>query len=348
MSLIIKQIVVGLLSSFLLAIFLLGTTFILFPIEEWNVLWQGRLFDIPYIVLLLSIIGVFGIATGTIYGIQIRGKLHYLEERLEEIMKGQRLTTEPMEKNKDLFLIQQKLLQVENKLIQQTQLSQRLVSERTEEREKSLQEVVLQERSRLARELHDSVSQQLFAASMMMSAINEGNPPEDPVVKKQLGLVEKMIDQSQLEMRALLLHLRPIALKEKSLHEGMEELLMELRQKVPMTIDWKLEPLQLEKGVEDHLFRILQEAVSNALRHSKADHLNVLLIERDGMVIMRISDDGIGFNVEEGKSNGSYGLQNMHERAEEIGGTLKVVSVEGEGSRLEIKVPYRRGGEEND
>jgi len=90
--------------------------------------------------------------------------------------------------------------------------------------------------------------------------------------------------------------------------------------------------------VEDHLFRILQESVSNTLRHSKAEQLEVLLIKRDDKVILRIVDDGLGFNVEETKA-GSYGLQNMHERAGEIGGTMKIVSVENKGTRLEVKVP---------
>src|SRR5699024_7093979 len=120
-----------------------------------------------------------------------------------------------------------------------------------------------------------------FAASMMMSAINEANQPENGTMKQQLFMIEKMINQSQLEMRALLLHLRPAALKGKSLFEGIEELLIELTQKVPMEIDWKVENLNVDKGIEDHLFRILQESVSNTLRHAKARTLHVMLIERD-------------------------------------------------------------------
>ncbi|MCG2963560.1 sensor histidine kinase, partial [Escherichia coli] len=83
---------------------------------------------------------------------------------------------------------------------------------------------------------------------------------------KQLKMVEEMINQSQLEMRALLLHLRPAALKGKSLQEGITELLLELAQKVPMELKWNVEEFLLDKGVEDHLFRIAQESVSNALR----------------------------------------------------------------------------------
>src|SRR5690606_36376116 len=163
---------------------------------------------------------------------------------------------------------------------------------RAVEREQSLQEVVLQERNRLARDLHDAVSQQLFAASMMMSAINEGNAPQDAKLKKQLQMVERMIHQSQMEMRALLLHLRPVALKGKSLQEGVEELLMELTEKVSMKVEWKVESFTLDKGIEDQLYRILQEAVSNTLRHSNAEFLQVLLILRHDNIILRIVDDG--------------------------------------------------------
>ena len=137
-------------------------------------------------------------------------------------------------------------------------------------------------------------------------------------------MVEEMIHQSQLEMRALLLTFTSCALKNKTLQEGIEELLIELSQKVTMDIKWKAEAFPLDKGIEDHLFRILQESVSNTFRHSKANKLEVLLIKRDDLVILRIVDDGIGFDVNEMKA-GSYGMQNMHERAVEVGGTLKVL-----------------------
>ena len=91
---------------------------------------------------------------------------------------------------------------------------------------------------------------------------------------KQLKMVEEIIHQSQLEMRALLLHLRPVALKGKTLQEGMQELLVELSQKVPMDIKWKIEPIPLDKGVEDHLisnsarisFKYITPLESNVIR----------------------------------------------------------------------------------
>lgn len=343
MNLFRKQLLLGIFSVLVLTIIILGATFTAFPVNHWRDLFTVEIYyEIPYFLFIIIFVLIAGLIVGISYSMYMKSKIKLIRARLEELKKDQPIAIDELNNFQELKEIKEAIVQLEHKFLEQASLSQRLATERAEEREKSLQEVVVQERNRLARELHDSVSQQLFAASMMMSAINENTSIQDTNLQKQLKMVEKMIDQSQLEMRALLLHLRPVALKEKTLEEGMEKLLFELQQKVPMEVSWKIEKIQLEKGVEDHLFRILQEAVSNALRHSKANHLNVLLIKRDDNVIMRVVDDGIGFDVDKEKSSSSYGLKNMHERALEIGGTLKVVSIKNEGTRLEVKIPLRK------
>ncbi|WP_051189170.1 sensor histidine kinase [Halalkalibacillus halophilus] len=203
-------------------------------------------------------------------------------------------------------------------------------------------QILEKERSRLARELHDSVSQQLFGASMLLSSITEQNAAGNEALDQQLNKVEEMIQQAQLEMRALLLQLRPIALRDKSLKDGVESFLSDLRQRVPINLKWKLENVSMDKDIEDQLFRILQECVSNSLRHAKAGAINILLIERDEYVILRMVDDGIGFDIEEAEK--SYGLINIKERAYEIGGQARVVSLEEYGTKIEIKVPARGVG----
>ncbi|MGJ9383050.1 sensor histidine kinase [Salipaludibacillus sp. CF4.18] len=349
MNLFIRQTLLAFLGFSIVALILLFVTFTAFPITEWSLLWQVKVFDLPYLYFILAIIGASSLIVGMSQSAFWRKKLGAIRQNLDDLIKGQKLGSASEETVQELTTVQEQIFRLESKLLKQTEAAQKLATERTDEREKSLQEVVIQERNRLARELHDSVSQQLFAASMMMATINETNPPEDPVMKKQLAMIEKMIDQSQLEMRALLLHLRPAALKGKSLTEGINELLIELKEKVPMEMETKIESLDLDRGVEDHLFRILQESISNTLRHSKASHLQVMLIERDDNVIMRIADDGVGFDVQEVQNHGSYGMQSMSERALEIGGTLKVVSVREEGTRLEVKVPaIRKEGETDD
>ncbi|WP_042472185.1 sensor histidine kinase [Bacillus ndiopicus] len=217
---------------------------------------------------------------------------------------------------------------------------QRLSNEKAETNDKIVQERLIEERQRLARELHDSVSQQLFAASMLLSALTEQE--ENPQSKKQLGQVEKIVQQTQLEMRALLLHLRPVALRNKTLAEGLNDLIQELQQKVYFHIEYKLEEIELTKAQEDHLFRIAQEALSNTLRHAKATVVELLLVARDDFAILRIQDNGIGFDNQSDKST-SYGLNNIAERAVEIGCLYKIVSVPNEGTIVEVKVPRKKG-----
>ncbi|WP_102261393.1 sensor histidine kinase [Mesobacillus jeotgali] len=343
-----RQILWGLALGIILFIAVTLSFVLVFPVAKLSDLWNRELMDIPFIIFTFSISVVLGVAFGMASGTYWRKQFGTVDNWLFQLEEGQEPEIEQNQAYAEISSISKRVSKLHKQISEKAMLSQRLATEKAEEQESRIQEIISQERNRLARELHDSVSQQLFAASMLMSAINETKGPSEEREAKQLKMVEEMIHQSQLEMRALLLHLRPVALKGKCLQEGIEELLIELRQKVTMNIKWKVEPFPLDKGVEDHLFRILQESVSNTLRHAKAEELEVLLIKRDDKVILRVVDDGLGFNVEETKA-GSYGLQNMHERAGEIGGTLKIVSVENKGTRLEVKVPILVvAGEKND
>ncbi|WP_338471762.1 sensor histidine kinase [Niallia sp. XMNu-256] len=344
MNTVSRQIILATSVAVIVFVFVLSATFFVFPLFHFSDLWEKNVLDIPFIILVPSASIVIGILFGLVSGYFWKRELQLIDESLHQLEEGR-----PLElANSPLLEVQTisiRMNKIQKQMIEQAKLSQRLATEAAEDQEKQMQEIIFQERNRLARELHDSVSQQLFAASMMMSAINETKADTNNELEgRQLKLVEEMIHQSQLEMRALLLHLRPVALKGKSLQEGIEELLIELRQKVSMEIKWKVENFSIEKGIEDHLFRILQESVSNTLRHSKANGLEVLMIKRDGFIILRVTDDGVGFDVDEQKA-GSYGLQNMYERAVEIGGNLKMVSLKGKGTRLEVKIPIVNEGE---
>ncbi|WLV25305.1 sensor histidine kinase [Aciduricibacillus chroicocephali] len=337
MKQIFRQFLASILYSALIMIGAAVILFFFFPLEDWTLLYKKVLYDVPFIIWFLSIAVMIGGIAGLIIGIRDRTKIHKVEKGLDDLIREQKVSTS-FDKVKELEAIQYRLHQLQEIFRLHAEQSQKLATKRSESREQSLQEVVIQERNRLARELHDSVSQQLFAASMMMSAFNEMNHLENETGRKQLQMIENMIQQSQMEMRALLLHLRPVPLKGKSLQEGTRELLTELKQKIVLEIDWKIEDFPIEKGIEDQLFRILQESVSNTLRHAEATQLHVLLIQRDEWIILRVTDDGKGFDVNEAKTT-SYGLSNMNERAFEAGGTFKVVSLPGDGTILEVKVP---------
>lgn len=336
---------IGIAAAVCLLVF--GLYYWTFPPTDWSVLLEKKIYDIPFLLFVPVMSLMIGILSGIGSGLFYKSELSQLESTLRNVSVGDPISEGKIIKIKDFQDSLSKIKTIQTNMLNQAKRSQTLATEKAEEQEKRIQEMVMQERNRLARELHDSVSQQLFAASMLMSAINESGTFSDLPEQKQLQLIEDMIQQSQLEMRALLLHLRPVQLKNKSLKEGVDELLRELRQKVPFEVNWKVDDLTLEKGIEDHLFRILQESVSNTLRHAKAHMMEVYIIKYEHGVLMRIIDDGVGFAPDETKT-GSYGLQNMRERAIEIGGTMKIVSVPNQGTRIEVRVPLMDVGEQND
>lgn len=347
MSILTRQILTALGVAFVLSLALPALVFFIFPLSDWSLLWEKVVMGLPFVIFLPSLVMTVGLIYGVVSGMFWKRQLERVDEGLYLLEQGRLPSQQETFPVQEMAKMAERMQLIHKQINEQTKLSQKMANEKAIDQEKQIQEIVSQERNRLARELHDSVSQQLFAASMFMSAITESQSDMEKTEMKQFKVVEEMIHQSQLEMRALLLHLRPVALKGKSLHEGMKELLLELAQKVTMDINWKMEPVTLDKGIEDHLFRILQESISNTLRHAKANSLEVLLIVRDGMIILRITDDGIGFNVEESKT-GSYGLQNMHERAVELGGTMQLVSVPNKGTKLEVKIPLLNAGGDHD
>jgi NarL family two-component system sensor histidine kinase LiaS len=165
---------------------------------------------------------------------------------------------------------------------------------------------------------------------------------------EQIELVEEMAAAAQAEMRALLLHLRPATLQNKSLKEAIEDLLQELIRKNNLDIAAEIEDVKgLPSGIEDHLFRILQESLSNALRHAKASRIAVKLFALQGQVRMRVADDGIGFDPDSEKLT-SYGLRSMQERVAEVGGSLEIYSAQGKGTQVEVWIPLMNQPEDKE
>ncbi|WP_237163115.1 sensor histidine kinase [Paenibacillus sp. BIHB 4019] len=203
---------------------------------------------------------------------------------------------------------------------------------------------VIEERQRLARELHDAVSQQLFAISMTATAVSRTIERDWERARRQVQLIEEMASVAQSEMRALLLHLRPVHLDGKNLAQALTLLVGELKEKVPMTIDLSLDDsITMKPAAEDHLFRIAQEALSNTLRHAKADTMDIKLYREDGAVCMLLQDSGVGFDLEQKKKT-SYGLLTMEERVNELRGKLYMSSRPGEGTLIHITVPLDING----
>ncbi|MEG0497343.1 MAG: sensor histidine kinase [Carnobacterium sp.] len=320
--------------------------------NEWLVtIFKTQFLHVPYLLYLLGVASIIGLLTSILlYELQQR-KWGYLEEILRSLASGNYsvkhidgLFENEIEEfdyfddiKSSLSIIRSKLLDL-SKEVQKQSNYPTLVDGETKE------EILEIERRRIARELHDSVSQQLFAAMMLLSAINEQLEDTDDVMEKQLKMVESIINESQSEMRALLLHLRPINLEGKTLKKGIEQLLTELKTKIQIKLTWEIDEVTLETGMEDHLFRIIQELLSNTLRHSKAKELEVYLKKYHDSLSLRVIDDGIGFDPDEQKA-GNYGLVNINERVSNMGGTFKVISFINKGTSIEIKIPLIKGSE---
>lgn len=328
------------------------TIFILLSLSEnqWiTALYQANFVGISLIVYLILFSFILSVVTLSYLRAFEKKKLRKVEEGLRMMSQGHYSASifldmysldTPLQINEE---IDKQFLNLHEKLMFMADQALKNVQESIGNNNETKEEILEKERHRIARELHDSVSQQLFAASMMLSAVNQqiDHCPE-PIIK-QLQLIEQTINASQTEMRALLLHLRPIQLDGKSLKQGIEQLLKELSTKIDIKIHYTIESIAMPQTMEDHFFRIIQELLSNVLRHAKAHELEVYLNENSDTIQLSVIDDGVGFDVKD-KKTGSYGLHNIRERIEGMGGNVRVISLKDVGTRIEINVPILSGG----
>lgn len=201
------------------------------------------------------------------------------------------------------------------------------------------QEIVKQERKRIARDLHDTVSQDLFAASMVLSGIAQNVSQLDvDQVGSQLLAVEEMLQHAQNDLRILLLHLRPVELENETLSEGFRMILKELTDKSDIEVVYHESILTLPKKIEDNIFRIGQEFISNTLKHSQASRLEVYLNQTENELQLKMIDNGIGFDMDS-VYDLSYGLKNIEDRVEDLAGNLQLLSQPGKGVAMDIRLP---------
>ena len=320
-------------------------------IDEWYiVLFTSDFLYIPFILYELAVSAALaGFVTILVFSIS-RKKWKKIVSILESLAAGDYSFDEKTDKFYSEILnesiekknIKNSIILIRQRLIDLSADIQALSNQPQLVGPESKEEILEKERHRLARELHDSVSQQLFAAMMMLSALSQQLDGSESSTQDQLQKIERVINEAQSEMRALLFHLRPVKLEGKNLKEGLVQLLKELSTKVQLKIKWSIEDVTLPVGMENHLFRIVQELLSNVLRHSKAKEVEVYLVTISGSVSLRVIDDGIGFDTNNEKL-GNYGLLNIRERVAGMGGSCKIISFETKGTSVEIKIPLVKG-----
>jgi len=192
------------------------------------------------------------------------------------------------------------------------------------------------ERARIARELHDSISQDLFSLRLLAGGLRRALPAGSPLYPR-VEAMESTVSGTLHEMQALLLELRPVALRETGLLAALDELCRAYRDRLGIAVEADLEPVELDPAAEPAVLRVVQEALANAVKHARPSR--VVLRARDaggGRVVLSVSDDGAGFDPARAAERHGMGLDLMRERVTELGGELEVESTPGEGTTVRI------------
>lgn len=201
------------------------------------------------------------------------------------------------------------------------------------------QKIVQRERKRIARDLHDTVSQELFASSMILSGVSMSiEDLEKDELQSQILTVESMLQNAQKDLRILLLHLRPTELANRTLTEGFHMIFKELTDKSDIEVVYRENISKIPKSMEDNLFRIAQEFISNTLKHAKASRLEVYLNQSSNEVQLKMVDDGVGFDMDDVREL-SYGLKNIEDRVDDLAGSVNLLSQKGKGVSMDIRLP---------
>ena len=193
---------------------------------------------------------------------------------------------------------------------------------------------VLEERQRLARDLHDSVSQALFGVVMATHSALTNWEKRPALARERVEAGNQIAKAAQAEMRALIFELRPDQLETDGLVKALELQTNALQQRRQFQLDVALgEEPQLPLPVKEAFYRIAQEAINNALKHAKPTHITMNLTADDGTVALRVTDNGKGFDPE-GIYPGHLGLRSMRERAERVGADLTIESALETGTQV--------------
>ncbi len=198
---------------------------------------------------------------------------------------------------------------------------------------------IVEERERLARELHDSVTQSLYSLTLFAEAGRELARTNDLTgVSHQLNRIGETSQQALKELRLLIHHLRPPALQDAGLVGALRQRLEAVEERSGVEAHFSAEDWpSLPTEIDEELYWIAQEALNNALKHASADTVRVYLRQEESQLEMEVTDDGRGFAADEA-SAGGMGLANMRQRAEGLGAGLTVDSQPGRGTRILVRL----------
>jgi len=206
-----------------------------------------------------------------------------------------------------------------------------------------LQEVREEERKSIAREIHDELGQQVTVMKMEVTWLITLLPPGNlPLLQKLEGLLE-LLNETVTSIRRISSELRPSLLDDLGLRSAMEWHIKEFerRSSIHSSISFSEDELLLPDSVKIAFFRILQESLTNVARHSQASHVSVELTHDNNVLVMHISDDGVGMNLSRLKEIRTWGILGMQERVDLMGGTFAIESSPGRGTHIRVTMPWK-------
>ncbi len=226
--------------------------------------------------------------------------------------------------------------------IDKAQLLEEL-SER-EERIRKLGEHMLnveeEERRRISRELHDEVGQSLLVVRLSLEMV-ENSMEEGSEAREQVGDARKVVEDVIVDMRRLISALSPSTLQMLGLPAGIRQFVKNLGRTFQGRVRMRMSNVEdLPEGSKIMMYRLVQECMTNAVKHSSAQNVSLQLSRRNGTVRMKMQDDGVGFDLAEAKrKRESFGLAGMRERVALLGGEIEIQSAPGKGAKVSIAIP---------
>lgn len=210
--------------------------------------------------------------------------------------------------------------------------------------EQSVQAAALAERSRLARDLHDSVSQALFGIVLGAKTLSQAAEQHDPT-REASRYILNLSEIALTEMRALIFELHPESLRTEGLTVALQKQLGTLCHQHKIQLNLQFDPTepQIQLRAKEALYRISLEAVQNTIKHARASRIDLSLRTQLGLVQLEIQDDGCGFDPQR-QYSGHLGLVSMRERAAEVGAQLEVNSAASQGVRIRVVIPVWHSG----
>jgi signal transduction histidine kinase len=294
------------------------------PVRAWGELGQlgetGRLLSGQF-ALLIAIVPV-GVLFGLLASRRLVRRVRRLERAAVAVADGDYAVTLPISGRDEVGRLEANF----------TIMTRQLGSALAAERQRATGGARTAERARIAREVHDTISQHLFGLRMIAAGMRRADPGN-----QQARAIERISEEALRDMQALLIELRPASLDGAGLAPALQEICAAYHDRLGVTVDASLDDVTVPAPVEHALLRITQEACTNAVRHGNARRLAVSMTRRDGHVELAVRDTGTGFDP--AAPHAGSGLAHIRDRVAELGGSVDIDSAPGRGAALTVRVP---------